>query len=109
MRLIYRDYLDIELDPYADISAKELRRVARAIRDGVDPGSPVWRTVTEPRSFDVVLMRIASATLVAHVGVVVSSQRFLHVEDRALATIVPFDHPLYRHRIAAFARHKDME
>lgn len=107
VRLIYSERFDIELPEYNDVSATDIRRVAREMREG-STDDPTWREVIEPRAFDVVLMRVLCGSVVAHVGIAISPQRFLHVERASHATIVPFDHPMYRSRIAGFRRHRDL-
>ncbi len=105
IRLIYDERFSIDLPEYNDVSAHDLRRVSREMLAGSNDAT--WREVTSPRAFDVVLMRVFSGALIAHVGVVVSEAQFLHVEKATDAAVVPFDHSMYRDRIVGFRRHRD--
>lgn len=107
VRLVYNENFGITLPEYNDVSSRDLRRVAREMKKGAS-SDPVWREVCEPRTFDVVLMRVFSGSIVAHVGIAISRDRFLHVERSSHAAIVPFGHPMYRARVAGFRRHEDM-
>ena len=107
IRLIYDERFGIALPEYNDVSSRDLRRVAREMEKG-SSSDPVWRQVYEPRAFDVVLMRVFSGSIVAHVGIVISRHQFLHVERSSHAAIVPFRHRMYCDRIAGFRRHEDM-
>lgn len=101
VRAVYSDRLGVELPAYGEISARDLVKVARAMRDGADDG---WLQVSEQRELDVVLMRNGSGGAVVHVGVMVNSTRLLHVEAATASAVVPLKHFSVRGRIVGFRR-----
>lgn len=99
---IYADQRGIALPSYGEISARDLLRVARAMRAGADDG---WLTVAVPRELDVVLMRGAQGGgHVVHVGVMIDGVRMIHVEQAAAAAVVPINHWTVAGRITGFRR-----
>lgn len=102
---VYADRLGVVLPAYGEVSAADLMRVARAMRDG-SGASDGWRAVAAPAEFDVALMRGAQGgQAVVHVGVVVGATRLLHVEAASHAVLVPLDHWSVRDRILGYRRH----
>ena len=97
--LAYRER-GIKLPSYGEVSALDLRRVAREIEGGQE----AWRPVKTPREFDVVLLRIQSRAWVGHVGLMVDGRRMLHTEKASAAVVVPLDHYTVRTRVAGFRR-----
>jgi len=109
VRFIYATNFGIILDKYADVSPRELRKVAEKMRDGAR-SDPQWTRVEsdEVEPYDVCLMRVQSSSLVAHAGIMTDRRHVLHVEQATRSCIVPIDHQLYRNRIVGFYRHRDM-
>ena len=97
--LAYRER-GIELPDYGEISALDLRRVAREIEGGQE----AWQPVGTPREFDVVLLRLYNRAWVGHVGLMVDDRRMLHTEKASSAVVVPLDHYTVRTRVAGFRR-----
>lgn len=101
---IYRRELGIELPLYGEISARDLIRVAQAMRHG-DRVEDGWRVVAPPQAFDVVAMSGPTGGVsVVHVGVMVDSRRILHVEEATDAIIVPLTHWSVAGRIRGYRR-----
>jgi cell wall-associated NlpC family hydrolase len=101
---VYRDQLGVELPSYGEVSARDLARIARAMRDGsgADDG---WRVVSVPQAFDVCLMRgPQGGPLVVHVGVMVDEVRVLHVEAASAAVLVSVGHFSVARRIMGYRR-----
>lgn len=99
---IYRECLHIDLPAYGEISARDLVRVARTMEANKDDG---WSVVNQPLPFDVCLMRAPrGGSVVAHVGVMVDSQRVLHVEAASAAVVVPVRHFTVAGRILGYRR-----
>ena len=90
----------IDLPDYGEISALDLRRVAREIEGGQE----AWQPVEEPREFDVVLLRLYNRRWIGHVGLMVDGRRMLHTEKACSAVVVPLNHYTVRDRIAGFRR-----
>lgn len=100
---IYAEQLAVQLPSYGEIPARDLARVARAMRAGADDG---WITVIEPRAFDVALMRNPQGgRSVVHVGVMIDEVRMIHVEAATAAVIVPVRHWSVAGRILGYRRH----
>ena len=101
---VYRDQLAIDLPAYGEVSARDLARIARAMRDGsgADDG---WRTVEAPQALDVCLMRgPRGGPLVVHVGVMADAGRVLHVEEASATVLVPVTHHTVAGRIMGYRR-----
>ena len=97
--LAYRER-GIKLPSYGEVSALDLRRVAREIEGGQEK----WYRVEEPREFDVVLLRLYNRRWIGHVGLMVDGRRMLHTEKASAAVVVPLNHYTVRDRIAGFGR-----
>ena len=90
----------IELPSYGEVSASDLRRVAREIGRGQER----WQPVETPREFDVVLLRLYNRAWVGHVGLMVDERRMRHTGRASAAVVVPLDHYTVRTRVAGFRR-----
>lgn len=102
VRAVYADRLQVDLPSYGEISAHDLVRVARAMGGAKDAG---WLAVTEPRVFDVALMRSGrGGCQVVHVGVMVDSFRVLHTEPATGAAVVQLAHRSVAGRIVGYRR-----
>ncbi len=101
VRAVYAEILRVDLPSYGEISARDLARVARAMRDEEDES---WVQVSDPREFDVVKMRSGRGGAVVHVGVMVDSSRLLHVEAATASAVVPLRHYSVSGRIVSFWR-----
>lgn len=101
---VYRDQLGIELPAYGEVSARDLARIARAMRDG-SGAEDGWHAVGVPQALDVCLMRgPQGGPLVVHVGVMVDAARVLHVEAASAAVVVPTRHFSVARRIMGWRR-----
>lgn len=103
VRLVYAQELGRDLPSYGEISARDMVRIARAMGDAQDDG---WDTVTEPRAFDVALMRSGrgGGSRAVHVGVMVDARRVMHVEAAAATSVVPVTHFSVAGRLLGFRR-----
>lgn len=104
VRLVYAAELGIDLPRYGEISARDLMRVARAMGAVKDDG---WNAVTDPRAFDVALMRSGrgGGDTVVHVGLMIDARRVMHVDAATATTVVPLTHFSVAGRIVGFRRH----
>lgn len=102
--LVYREQLQIELPAYGDISAHDLVQVASKISAGADDAE-VWLPVTEPRMYDVVVMRAWGERIAGHVGIYVDGS-VLHSEAKTDTVMVPLSHFTVVRRIVGFRRNR---
>lgn len=101
---VFAEQRGVALPAYGEISARDLLRIARAMRDGSGVADG-WLKVVAPQAFDVCLMRgPQGGAAVVHVGVMASASRLLHVEEASAAVVVPVRHFSVAHRIAGFRR-----
>lgn len=100
IKIIYAEQLGIDLPDYGEISANDLLRVARAMKNGQER----WEAVDKPQEFDLVALRLYDRGWVGHVGVMVDGKRMLHTESTIEASVVPLDHFTVRDRVAGFRR-----
>lgn len=99
---IYAEQLAVHLPSYGEIPARDLIRVAHAMKAGDGDG---WLRVDEPRAFDVVAMRAPQGgRSVVHVGVMIDALRMIHVEAATAAVIVPVRHWSVSGRILGYRR-----
>lgn len=102
--LVYRQELDIDLPSYGEIPARDLLRIAKAMKAGAEADDG-WPVAPVPEAFDVVLMRgPTGGTSVVHVGVMIDGARMLHVEEASHAVIVPVKHWSVARRILGYRR-----
>jgi hypothetical protein len=113
---VYLGELNIVLDdfrPVAEGDFVDAMRVSRTFKRELLR----WAKVDRPREFDVVVMagyaqdsencdRLVRAPL--HAGVMVGSDKILHIESGRDATCVLLDHWTVRQRILAFCRHEKL-
>ena len=97
---VYQDHCGVTLPTYAEVSARDLIRVAREISKGQE----AWQPVTDPQPFDVALMRGRSA--VWHVGVMTDARHVLHTERGTDAVRVPIYAMHMRGRVTGFRRYQ---
>lgn len=112
VRLVYQRELKIELPAYGECSAGDLIKASRRFKDDSRAG-PWLLSLGDHRPFDVVLMTGMTdeerpRRVPGHVGVLISSDRVLHVEKAIAASHMPLDHPRIRHRILSFHRHEQL-
>ncbi|MEL6170578.1 MAG: NlpC/P60 family protein [Pseudomonadota bacterium] len=105
-RLVYRDQLGIDLPTYGEISANELRKVARQMRSGQDQDP--WRAVGDPQAFDIAVMTGGQGRVTTHVGVMIDQKRLLHIERHADACVEPRNALIISQRILGFRRHAEV-
>lgn len=102
VRAVYAARLGVDLPSYGEISARDLVRVARAMRGGQDDG---WRAVDDPSELDVVLMRPTSGgDITSHVGVFLAGGQVLHTEPATGSLIMPVNHMYLSGRIRGYRR-----
>lgn len=106
VRLIYATELNIQLESYGDISARNLIAVARNITNGKDgeEWTEVHKSDIEP--YDAVVMRFPGSSRIGHCGIITENRKLLHIEHGKNAVIVSLSHISVRERIACFRRHK---
>ena len=101
----YRDILNIHLEPYGEISAHALLKVSRAMTHAAS--CEPWHQVTGiPQAYDVVVMRLANAPRIGHVGMMVSETDMMHVEMRTRGVRLSVKSPFIRDRIIKIMRHE---
>ncbi|MBR9764150.1 MAG: C40 family peptidase [Rhodobacteraceae bacterium] len=103
VRQVFADQLGVDLPGYGDISADDLRRVAREMARGRD--SWPWAPVEVPQEFDVAVMARPGGRAPVHVGVCTGAGTVLHTEQATGAVLVPLDSPLIRFRLLGFRRY----
>lgn len=88
-RLVYAERLAIKLPAYSGgyVSAEEQAEVASLI--GQETATPVWRTVSPPQPFDLLLFRHGRHE--SHVGIFVSAGVMLHMATDDQSKIERFD------------------
>ena len=107
--LVYREELGITLPLFDSIPSTSLREAARKITER----GRAWEQVTDPRPFDVAIMRGASViggrsfSVHCHVGLVVDGAQILHTEEGVGPVVIPLKDPLISHRIVEFRRWRD--
>lgn len=102
VQLIMRQERGIELPSYGEISAHELVKVTRTIKD--QSKAEPWHPVTKPRAFDVAIMRGCPL----HVGVMFDENNILHIEEKIAAVFLPISHPAISFRLIGFFRHREL-
>ena len=102
--LVMREERDIALPSYGETSAFDLAAVAGLIagESALEPWSPAVRA--EP--FDVAVMHRRRDPV--HVGIMVTENQILHIEQRTAAVMVPIDHASIRFRYPRFFRHREL-
>ena len=105
VRMVYQNELGIDLPVHsgalANTTAASLRRVAAVAAGEI---SRRWERVTEPKAFDVALLRRGKIN--CHVGVVAGPGIMLHVEDGIDAALEHYDGAQWKEKIAGFFRLK---
>lgn len=104
VRLVLKNECNIEVPSYGEISASDLVKVTETIsgESSFDPWHPV--EPHEVKAFDVALMRGRPM----HVGIMVSNEHLLHVEEKICTVLLPITHPSIERRIIGFRRHHDL-
>lgn len=92
----------ITVPSYGETSARDLAAVAGLVKTE-SAGEP-WSRITQPRAFDVAVMCRRHAPV--HVGIMVSGNEIMHVEEKISAVVVPIDHATIRYRNPQFFRHR---
>lgn len=111
VRLVLLREKGIEVPSYAEIGARQLLAIARAVVHATSSGE-VWNPVGHlpRREFDVVVMKSLSHAekMPYHVGIMASEKKLLHTVNAADSHFVPIDHASVKSRIIGFYRHKDL-
>ncbi len=106
VRLIYRDIVGIDLPEYGEVSADDLRAVARTV--GVKRDAEPWSMVLEPATYDIVVMGLHNKRIPAHVGLMVDENTMIHAEQSSHSCLVRLDNMTVRERVLGFRRHKTL-
>lgn len=108
VHMVLKAECGIETPTYAEISATQMLATCRAMRAGAQ--SEIWPVAPRPfRAFDVVLMRAMTDDGLrtdGHVGILIASDRVLHVWRATSAIIMPLDHS--RVRVVSVHRHREL-
>ncbi|WP_430914065.1 NlpC/P60 family protein [Methylobacterium sp. sgz302541] len=107
-RLVYAEVLDIAVPDYAAkvTSIEERAEVAAVFAEGTMAGP--WRSVPEAQvaSFDILVFRRAG--LDAHVGLVVTPGRMLHITSGQDSAVVDYTDGRWAPRLSGVYRHEAM-
>ena len=107
VRLIFAERLGINLPAY-DSSDD----VALQIKTAQD--TPEWTKFPEAKEFDIVTMlgpvkmKDKWHMIDRHVGVMATTKHVLHIDRNMTSTCLDLNHPLIRHRLSGFWRHRSM-
>lgn len=108
VRIVHMQEAGIEIPSYGDISEKDLLRVVREMKAGLE--SDIWVDVADrPRAaMDVVVMTKLDevASFPYHVGIMMSPTRMLHTVRAAASHMSRLSDPTIK--IIGFRRHKDL-
>ena len=104
IQLVYQEKLGIELPTYGGIYKDSSPQTMREIGIAMDRERERWRAVSQPKDYDVVLLKIAGK-LPTHVGVV-SGKFFLHIMSGTESIIERMDNLMWAHRISGVYRCK---
>ena len=106
VQLVMREEKGIELPSYGETSALDLQKVAGMIarESSIEP----WVLVLpdSKNAFDVVVMHRRNEPI--HVGIMVSQDHLLHIEEKISAVMVPVKHQSIIFRYPRFYRHRDL-
>jgi len=104
VQLVMREERGIALPSYGEISALDLAKVAGLIagESALEP----WLPVIKAEPFDVAVMYRRRDPV--HVGIMVSANEILHIEQKTAAVMVPIDHGSVRFRYPRFFRHREL-
>lgn len=112
VRLVLAEQKAIALPSYAEISAADMLKAARAFGSDskLDPWRSIERAVAAP--FDVVLLHAMTEAegrrIPGHVGIMISPARMLHVWRGTDAIHMPLDHAQLQNKVIGFYRHRDL-
>lgn len=103
--LFYRDVLETELPLYDTgyMTAGETPEDRDNVGAIMARERVAWISTTAPRLGDVPLLRCGGRS--CHVGVMLDSDRFVHIEDRRGAMVESLSSPLWRRRLEGVYRH----
>src|SRR5262249_47803278 len=103
VRLVLKRECDIEVPSYGEISARDLI-VSKTIKQ--ESSSEPWSEVrrNDVQAFDVALLRGRPM----HVGIMISPELLLHVEEKTNAVLLPLTHFSVAGRLIGFRRHRDL-
>ncbi len=109
VRLVYEFEAGITLPAHGDVSARDLRAIARLIDAERHGGSEVWTKVADDaalRPLDLCVMARPGGFAPCHVGVFAGDGRILHSEIETDAAYARLDHPSLAGRVLGFWRHR---
>lgn len=104
VRLVLKEQKDIDVPSYGETSALDLAKVAGIIarESAIEP----WIPVKDVEPFDVAVMHRRKDTV--HVGIMVTKELILHIEEKTASVLVPISHSSVCFRNPKFYRHRDM-
>lgn len=104
VRLVLREQKGIDVPSYGETSALDLATVA-GIVDRASAMEP-WIRVTNIEPFDVAVMYRRQNPI--HIGIMVTKDLLLHIEQKTAAVLVPITHPTVCFRRPKFCRHREL-
>lgn len=104
--LVYERVFNIELPSYVD--DYETTKDGNGIQAIADSESEKWTAISGDsiRVGDIAVFAIGGYN--SHVGIIVSDELMLHIEQNLDSVIEKFKSPRWGNRLRAFYRHKDM-
>ena len=108
VRLVYLAEAGIVLPSHGEVSAADLRAVARRIEADDRDGAWIPVKTGDVRPLDLVLMARPGGKTPHHVGIVSGPGIVLHTEPETDAAHVRLDHPSLAGRVLGFRRHREM-
>lgn len=105
-RLVYAEVLGLQVPDYCAevVSLQERAEVAAVFDKGVKVGP--WVLVDQPAAFDIAVFRRAG--IAAHVGIVVTPGRMLHITSGQDSSVVDYSTGCWSPRLSGFYRHRAM-
>jgi len=103
LRLVYKDFLKVDLPSYIDDYTKIENRtkLTYLIKQGIQED---WISVQDPIKFDGALLRILGTE--THVGVMINSKDMLHVHIGTETCIENVHSRKWKHQLIGFFRHR---
>jgi cell wall-associated NlpC family hydrolase len=103
--LVYRDLLGIEIPTYSEAykNGSDYEEVARLI----ESRKRTWKRVEDkPKKYDGILIRYGRYN--SHVGVFISRNSFIHVQEGGFSVVDDLKSHRWRDRVVGFYRHEKL-
>jgi probable lipoprotein NlpC len=104
--LVYREALAIMLPDYVGYGSAHEHAEIAALVEGAEQ-SPIWRRITEPKPFDILVFR--RGPWASHVGLVVQSGQMLHMAAGDCAKIEDWQGGRWGARLTGVFRYTAVE